>query len=1773
MANSSIIDARVYIGSYVVGGEPNFDWLPTGAEHAYLLFDPDLDKDDDPTTYDALNSAAIPAIIRGGPSGNYAIDPIEIEIMSEANSVDAFNGSSAFDRDFRVLFEGVNAAQIWQGMTEFARSLGGYSFIADAYISQIAYNLVGPNSNSVINSVLNASGLNFRENTTINDGGSGYEDPSEYPGHMGLLDGSGNNIFTAFIYEDGLTETTVFYKRAGSDKILLEWNNATDEHARLHVLNENSSIGMTTVYMDGLDFADVELAQAGNDLTVDLGSDELVRIEDFYLDRANNAAEGVQTTAFEFKDRYVRIGDAQDNILDAQPVTTKGAWLIDGKDGEDTVVIRDNRSLVHGNGIVITDEFLMHHEGLDVALNIENFDVQLGKSGYFLVKKMGNIFDETTTLVNGVPTVFTTLSYRSYHQSLTFEFEYFPNGNNLQRDRTIRDEDGNIDMVADAVSIVGSDNGDDYFLRDRNSPGGSASGAEGWHSNLPIFSGTGNDIFHYIGKNGTNQPVIHGGGDDVVFTNDNSPGAPSFTMIMPLGVAVSDLSFEFFNLRSILSSDSTWIRHIADARLTIDGLGSITYIDAFIHTQLLNRPDEPPLSRPLGKNNFVLIQTETDILAVGYLALDVTHISDFPSSFDMTTVSLYSGLVGGRARAFFQNSYHGTFGDDNFDFNTYVGFDAFYAYDGNDIIKGSFANNTIYGGAGHDIIIDGGGDDVLYGGSGDDTYVFAEEYGKDTIYDFAGINTLKINNVDTLDSLFFMRLEDDLIISHTSDIIIADYYSNPNTINFLEVNGHPRVDLINFANDALVVPSWSVIGSSEDDHIQGTQYDDTIYSLFGDDILNGKGGWDRLYGMQGNDTLYGEDGRDFLYGNEGNDFLYGGEGDDFLYGDSGGFVEDDGYDIVGFSGNFSNYHIEDYGVFKIITDIVGNEGTDTIFQIEQLQFADGIYEDGQFFNKSPTLTVNTILPLNNPVGGAEFTVNQKTVNNQNAPQVVSFSDGRAMFVWESSDPAVDGSSFGISGRMSLIDSSGNTTFGSEFTINQKTTSGQNAAQATFLSDSQVLFTWHSNASTVDGNSTGVAGRIGTLQADGSVSLGNEFTVNERTFSSQLNSQATLLPDGRVVFTWTSNHFTVDMSGSGIAARVGVLNPDGSVTFGSELTVNQEIQSAQLNPQATVLGDERILFTWQSADPDMDGSSYGIAGRIGTVNENGLISFGNEFAVNQKIYNAQTLPQATLLSDGRVLLTWVSAAASVDGDSTGISARIGTPNPDGSMSFGDEFTVNQQIQNAQDSPQVTVLADGRVVFLWQSADPDIDSAGFGISARLGTPNEDGSMSFRDEFAVNQQQSAAQQMPQVTLLSDGRLLFTWADLGGTDGSGSSIAARVYSLEEGNFAANDIIPLDIAITASPYAQTGDLLYVTIKGVPENAILSAGTKDAETGLWGVEQADLEGLQLIPAAGTHNDITLKITGVTENLDGLTFMSELQEITYIIDQPDIYGTAGNDTLTGGAHSDVLYGLEGHDTLEGGLGSDLLSGGGGDDALYYNADGMWEGYYYYPPGGPLQVLIPERARSHDAFDGGAGTDTLIMGDEAEGLYLDERSSPNPLGQNTPRIAGIEFIEARGGDDAIYLSSAEFSYGNVTIDGGAGNDILYSNAGHDVLYGGEGDDKLSGGAGSDTLYGQDGADQFIFKVATTFGTSDTIQDFSLAQNDTIDISDVLDGFYDPLTDLITDFLQITTSGANSFLKIDQDGTDNGVNFVQIAQLIGITGLTDEAALVTSGNLLVV
>ncbi len=97
-----------------------------------------------------------------------------------------------------------------------------------------------------------------------------------------------------------------------------------------------------------------------------------------------------------------------------------------------------------------------------------------------------------------------------------------------------------------------------------------------------------------------------------------------------------------------------------------------------------------------------------------------------------------------------------------------------------------------------------------------------------------------------------------------------------------------------------------------------------------------------------------------------------------------------------------------------------------------------------------------------------------------------------------------------------------------------------------------------------------------------------------------------------------------------------------------------------------------------------------------------------------------------------------------------------------------------------------------------------------------------------------------------------------------------------------------------------------------------------------------------------------------------------------------------------------------------------------------------------------------------YDGFNGNDILLMTDFGDALFLDGTSG-------VPTVRNIETFSAGDGGDAIILSSTIHNLGNVTIDGGQSNDVLWSNNGNDRINGGGGDDTINGGGGNDYISG--------------------------------------------------------------------------------------------------------
>ncbi|MEZ0081511.1 Ca2+-binding RTX toxin-like protein [Bradyrhizobium japonicum] len=370
-------------------------------------------------------------------------------------------------------------------------------------------------------------------------------------------------------------------------------------------------------------------------------------------------------------------------------------------------------------------------------------------------------------------------------------------------------------------------------------------------------------------------------------------------------------------------------------------------------------------------------------------------------------------------------------------------------------------------------------------------------------------------------------------------------------------------------------------------------------------------------------------------------------------------------------------------------------------------------------------------------------------------------------------------------------------------------------------------------------------------------------------------------------------------------------------------------------------------------------------------------------------------------------------------------------------------------------------------------------------------------------------------------------------------------------------------------------------------------------------------------------------------VESLYFLSDSSTVDLTQISVATLGTSGNDNLSAPSYNvspnDFMDGREGNDNLNAGLGNDTYvfsaghdvineSGGGGDDTIRvrdsYGPEDIAIGFYQDPDyGDDYNMKLTDTDGNtivviQQGYNSARSVEHIIFGDDT----VWDLSS---IELNSYGTSGNDYMAGHVVGDASSNDTMYGYGGNDTINGGVGDDVIYggdgadtlSAKGHSILYGDDGDDNIfsiagsgdaltalvtmyggngadtltagsygqsvmNGGAGADTLWGAGGTtvSTFLFDGDTAFDAVDTIRNFtSSAGHDKLDISDILDGYYDSGTDVITDFVQITTNGSNSELYVDTTGTATFGSSQHIATIVNVTGLTDEAALVTAGTLL--
>lgn len=140
-----------------------------------------------------------------------------------------------------------------------------------------------------------------------------------------------------------------------------------------------------------------------------------------------------------------------------------------------------------------------------------------------------------------------------------------------------------------------------------------------------------------------------------------------------------------------------------------------------------------------------------------------------------------------------------------------------------------------------------------------------------------------------------------------------------------------------------------------------------------------------------------------------------------------------------------------------------------------------------------------------------------------------------------------------------------------------------------------------------------------------------------------------------------------------------------------------------------------------------------------------------------------------------------------------------------------------------------------------------------------------------------------------------------------------------------------------------------------------------------------------------------------------------------LDPHPIFGTDGNDRISGTSKNDLIVTFNGND---------IVDGSSGDDCIVELGSGV------------------------KTIDAGSGNDVVVGGD------------------------GNDKIDGGSGNDVLSGNG-----GNDTLMGGSGNDVISGGPGNDIMFGGSGDDLLDGNEGTNTANGESGTDKCIANTKTS------------------------------------------------------------------------------------------
>ncbi|MBW8077854.1 MAG: hypothetical protein GJU76_07230, partial [Gallionella sp.] len=284
---------------------------------------------------------------------------------------------------------------------------------------------------------------------------------------------------------------------------------------------------------------------------------------------------------------------------------------------------------------------------------------------------------------------------------------------------------------------------------------------------------------------------------------------------------------------------------------------------------------------------------------------------------------------------------------------------------------------------------------------------------------------------------------------------------------------------------------------------------------------------------------------------------------------------------------------------------------------------------------------------------------------------------------------------------------------------------------------------------------------------------------------------------------------------------------------------------------------------------------------------------------------------------------------------------------------------------------------------------------------------------------------------------------------------------------------------------------------------------------------------------------------------------------------DLFGTMGDDILTGTNTTDRISGYDGNDMIISGAGSDILMGGNGADTYVFNRGDGQDSIIdsgYDTGTDTLQFgadILQSDVTLRRTLNSGL---EITLNGSADGISIAGRSN---VFTNENRIERIVF------GDGTVLTSADFE--SLPLVGTQGDDTIIGSDSADFITAGKGNDTLSGGLGNDTyVYNLgDGADTIVDHPLWQTPTGELLSDTNTLRFGAGITADMFTSLCDSVTGNVTLDMgngeRISIGSVNDFaIQTLQfaNGTSFGLSEFFAQHPLNITG-TDAAESITGTN----